>query len=175
MREFPVVFHFKVEFGTGSEDQDTRFQEVTGLGGEITTEEYREGGENRFVHRLPTGAKYGNLVPRDVASRNAKEQCDAGRGVGTTGYAVYLDFADAIKRDGKDVIQPAIVVFSPQVSIVCRIDQLHRDADLVARPSNTAFEHVAHTQLPPDFGDVQAALGDSYHRGPGNDPQAADP
>ena len=47
---------------------------------------------------------FGNLVPRDVASRNAKEQCDAGKGVGPTGYAVYLDFADAIKRDGRDVI-----------------------------------------------------------------------
>jgi succinate dehydrogenase / fumarate reductase, flavoprotein subunit len=48
---------------------------------------------------------FGNLVPRDVASRNAKEQCDAGYGVGETGYAVYLDFADAINRDGKAVIQ----------------------------------------------------------------------
>ena len=48
---------------------------------------------------------FGNLVPRDVASRNAKEQCDAGRGVGPTGYAVYLDFAEAIKRDGKEVIR----------------------------------------------------------------------
>ena len=48
---------------------------------------------------------FGNLVPRDVASRNAKEQCDAGKGVGDTGLAVYLDFADAIKRDGKDVIE----------------------------------------------------------------------
>ena len=47
---------------------------------------------------------FGNLVPRDVASRNAKEQCDAGNGVGPTGYAVYLDFGDAIKRDGRDVI-----------------------------------------------------------------------
>jgi len=47
---------------------------------------------------------FGNLVPRDVASRNAKEQCDAGRGVGDTGLAVYLDFADAIARDGQDVI-----------------------------------------------------------------------
>jgi succinate dehydrogenase / fumarate reductase flavoprotein subunit len=47
---------------------------------------------------------FGNLVPRDVASRNAKEQCDAGLGVGNTGLAVYLDFADAIKRDGQDVI-----------------------------------------------------------------------
>jgi succinate dehydrogenase / fumarate reductase flavoprotein subunit len=42
---------------------------------------------------------FGNLVPRDVASRNAKQACDEGRGVGTTGLAVYLDFADAIKRD----------------------------------------------------------------------------
>ena len=48
---------------------------------------------------------FGNLVPRDVASRNAKEQCDAGKGVGETGLAVYLDFADAIKRDGKSVIE----------------------------------------------------------------------
>jgi succinate dehydrogenase / fumarate reductase flavoprotein subunit len=48
---------------------------------------------------------FGNLVPRDVASRNAKEQCDMGKGVGNTGLAVYLDFADAIKRDGKDVIE----------------------------------------------------------------------
>ncbi len=47
---------------------------------------------------------FGNLVPRDVASRNAKEQCDHGKGVGSTGLAVYLDFADAIKRDGADVI-----------------------------------------------------------------------
>lgn len=47
---------------------------------------------------------FGNLVPRDVASRNAKEQCDKGKGVGETGLAVYLDFADAIKRDGKDTI-----------------------------------------------------------------------
>lgn len=47
---------------------------------------------------------FGNLVPRDVASRNAKEQCDLGKGVGSTGLAVYLDFADAIKRDGKETI-----------------------------------------------------------------------
>ncbi len=48
---------------------------------------------------------FGNLVPRDVASRNAKEQCDMGKGVGDTGLAVYLDFADAIKRDTKAVIE----------------------------------------------------------------------
>ncbi len=44
---------------------------------------------------------FGNLVPRDVASRAAKERCDEGFGVGTTKLAVYLDFADAIKRYGK--------------------------------------------------------------------------
>lgn len=44
---------------------------------------------------------FGNLVPRDVASRAAKERCDAGYGVGTTKMAVYLDFADAIVRYGK--------------------------------------------------------------------------
>ena len=48
---------------------------------------------------------FGNLVPRDVASRNAKEQCDMGKGVGETGLAVYLDFADAIQRDGREVIE----------------------------------------------------------------------
>jgi succinate dehydrogenase / fumarate reductase, flavoprotein subunit len=48
---------------------------------------------------------FGNLVPRDVASRNAKQVCDEGRGVGETGLAVYLDFADAIQRLGKPVIK----------------------------------------------------------------------
>lgn len=48
---------------------------------------------------------YGNLVPRDVASRAAKERCDAGYGVGETGLAVYLDFSDAIKRLGKDTVE----------------------------------------------------------------------
>ncbi len=48
---------------------------------------------------------FGNLVPRDVASRNAKGQCDKGKGVGDTNLAVYLDFADAIKRDGKSSIE----------------------------------------------------------------------
>lgn len=47
---------------------------------------------------------FGNLVPRDVASRNAKYMCDEGRGVGS-GLAVFLDFADAIKRDGKKTIE----------------------------------------------------------------------
>ena len=48
---------------------------------------------------------FGNLVPRDLASRNAKEVCDAGYGVGPTGDAVYLDFSEAIGRLGRDAIE----------------------------------------------------------------------
>jgi succinate dehydrogenase / fumarate reductase, flavoprotein subunit len=48
---------------------------------------------------------FGNLVPRDVASRAAKERCDAGFGVGATGLAVYLDFAESLGRLGKEVIE----------------------------------------------------------------------
>ena len=48
---------------------------------------------------------FGNLVPRDVASRAAKERCDAGYGVGSTGLAVYLDFKSAIERLGRDAIE----------------------------------------------------------------------
>lgn len=56
-----------------------------------------------FLERLYPS--YGNLVPRDVASRATKAICDEGRGVGPTGYAVYLDMSDAIKRDGREVIE----------------------------------------------------------------------
>ena len=73
-----------------------------------------KGGDKRPPSQIPEAERnyylenkypsFGNLVPRDVASRNAKEQCDAGRGVGSTNLAVYLDFADAIKRDGAQTI-----------------------------------------------------------------------
>jgi len=59
----PVGFHFKVEFsGVGNADMDTRFQEVSGLTAEIGTEELQVGGENRFSYRLPTRARFSNLV-----------------------------------------------------------------------------------------------------------------
>jgi succinate dehydrogenase / fumarate reductase flavoprotein subunit len=60
--------------------------------------------EDREYYLEEKYPSFGNLVPRDVASRAAKAQCDAGKGVGLTRCAVYLDFADAIKRDGKEVI-----------------------------------------------------------------------
>jgi len=72
-------------------------------------------GDKRKPHQIPESERdyylenkypsFGNLVPRDVASRNAKEQCDRGKGVGETDLAVYLDFKDAVKRDGKGVIE----------------------------------------------------------------------
>ena len=72
-------------------------------------------GDKRSPETIPEGERdyylerkypsFGNLVPRDVASRNAKQVIDDGRGVGATGLSVYLDFADAIKRLGVDAIK----------------------------------------------------------------------
>lgn len=61
--------------------------------------------ENRDYYLERRYPAFGNLVPRDVASRAAKERCDAGYGVGETGLAVYLDFSDAINRLGQNVIE----------------------------------------------------------------------
>ncbi|WP_027001112.1 fumarate reductase/succinate dehydrogenase flavoprotein subunit [Hugenholtzia roseola] len=61
--------------------------------------------KDRFYYLEEKYPTFGNLVPRDVASRNAKYVCDEGLGVGATGKAVYLDFRDAIKRDGKARIE----------------------------------------------------------------------
>ena len=74
----------------------------------------KEKGDKRPANEIPEDERdyylerkypsFGNLVPRDLASRNAKLVCDDGRGVGPTGNAVYLDFSDAIERLGKDAI-----------------------------------------------------------------------
>lgn len=71
-------------------------------------------GDKRHPNDIPEGERdyflerkypsFGNLVPRDLASRNAKVVCDEGKGVGITGQAVYLDFADAIQRLGENTI-----------------------------------------------------------------------
>ncbi len=72
-------------------------------------------GDNRPPNEIPEEERdyylerkypsFGNLSPRDISSRSAKEVCDDGRGVSATGYGVYLDFADAINRLGQDVIE----------------------------------------------------------------------
>jgi len=70
---------------------------------ELKPTEIKEEDRDYFLERRYPA--FGNLVPRDVASRAAKERCDARYGVGNTGLAVYLDFENAIKRLGKDVIE----------------------------------------------------------------------
>jgi succinate dehydrogenase / fumarate reductase flavoprotein subunit len=72
-------------------------------------------GDHRAANQIPEEDRdyylerkypsFGNLVPRDLASRNAKQVCDEGRGVGPTGQAVYLDFSEAIERLGRDNIE----------------------------------------------------------------------
>jgi succinate dehydrogenase / fumarate reductase flavoprotein subunit len=72
-------------------------------GDERAPEAIPEGERDYFLERqYPT---YGNMVPRDVASRRARELCLAGRGVGPGGRSVYLDLAEAIRRDGRSVIE----------------------------------------------------------------------
>jgi succinate dehydrogenase / fumarate reductase flavoprotein subunit len=73
------------------------------------------GGDDRDPRQIPEGERdyyleriypaFGNLVPRDIASRAAKNVCDEGRGVGPGGLGVYLDFADAIERLGRDAVE----------------------------------------------------------------------
>ena len=58
----PWGFYYKVEFGGGREPNETRFQTVSGLSVEYDIEEYKEGGENRFTHKLPGRTKYSDLV-----------------------------------------------------------------------------------------------------------------
>jgi succinate dehydrogenase / fumarate reductase flavoprotein subunit len=75
----------------------------------------RKAGDKRAAGEIPDAERdyflerrypsFGNLVPRDVASRNAKAVCDEGRGVGETGLGVYLDFAESIQRLGKETIE----------------------------------------------------------------------
>jgi succinate dehydrogenase / fumarate reductase, flavoprotein subunit len=75
----------------------------------------KEKGDKRQPDQIPENERdyylerrypsFGNLVPRDVASRNAKYVCDDGRGVGETGLGVYLDFSDSIKRLGRRTIE----------------------------------------------------------------------
>ena len=71
--------------------------------GQLKATDLPEDARDYFLERRYPS--FGNLVPRDVASRNAKYVCDEGRGVSKTGLAVYLDFADAIKRDGQKTIE----------------------------------------------------------------------
>ena len=80
---------------------------------------------------------FGNLVPRDVASRAAKERCDAGYGVGTTKMAVFLDFADAIKRYGRIEAGKKGITDMPEKDIIAL------GKDVVAEKYGNLFEMYA--------------------------------
>jgi succinate dehydrogenase / fumarate reductase flavoprotein subunit len=71
--------------------------------GKIKISDIKEEDRDYYLERKYPS--FGNLVPRDVASRNAKEVVDEGRGVGASGVAVFLDFEDAIKRLGEDAVR----------------------------------------------------------------------
>lgn len=71
--------------------------------GELKVNDLKEEDRDYFLERKYPS--FGNLVPRDVASRNAKEIVDEGKGVGTSGVAVYLDFAESIARLGEDAVR----------------------------------------------------------------------
>lgn len=71
--------------------------------GKLKPTDLKEEDRDYFLERRYPA--FGNLVPRDVASRASKERCDAGYGVGNTGLAVYLDFEASIKRLGEDVVR----------------------------------------------------------------------
>ena len=96
------TFQSKLTLMSESLRNDGRVWVPKDIGDKRSPEQIPE--SERFYYLEEKYPSFGNLVPRDVASRNAKEQCDQGRGVGATSLAVYLDFADAIKRDGKNVI-----------------------------------------------------------------------
>jgi succinate dehydrogenase / fumarate reductase flavoprotein subunit len=71
--------------------------------GTLKADQVKEDDRDYFLERKYPA--FGNLVPRDVASRNAKEMVEEGKGVGGSGFAVFLDFADAIKRLGEETVR----------------------------------------------------------------------
>ncbi len=81
---------------------DGRIRVPKAKGDKRPAEQIGEEDRDYYLERRYPG--FGNLVPRDVASRAAKAACDEGRGVGETGLGVYLDFADAIKRLGRQAV-----------------------------------------------------------------------
>jgi phage tail-like protein len=90
----PVAFSFSVTFG--NEDQDTSFQEVSGISSEIATEDVTEGGENRFVHKLPTGVKRNNLELK--------------RGIAPLSSVLIKWCKSVLESDFTEVIQPKNII-----------------------------------------------------------------
>ncbi len=100
----PVTGHHQAKLTLMSESlrNDGRIWVPQRKGDTRPPNEIPEGERDYYLERLYPS--YGNLAPRDIASRRAKEVCDEGRGVGPGGHGVYLDFRDAIARLGRRVI-----------------------------------------------------------------------
>jgi phage tail-like protein len=97
----PTAFFFRVGFGT-DRDSDAAFQEVGGIGPEMETESYREGGENRFVHALPKGVKHPKLtLKRGIAPFASplvtwcRDVLEGGLGVRIVPQLVHVDLLNA--------------------------------------------------------------------------------
>ncbi len=101
----PVLNDYQAKLTLMSESlrNDGRVWVPKGKGDKRPTKEINEEERDYYLERKYPA--FGNLVPRDVASRAAKERCDEGYGVGDTGLAVYLDFRDAIKEQGFEIIK----------------------------------------------------------------------
>jgi succinate dehydrogenase / fumarate reductase flavoprotein subunit len=101
----PVTGHYQSKLTLMSESlrNDGRVWVPKNPGDNRTPDQVPEVERDYFLERKYPS--FGNLVPRDVASRNAKEMVDSGKGVGAAKNSVYLDFADAIKRLGKESIK----------------------------------------------------------------------
>jgi succinate dehydrogenase / fumarate reductase, flavoprotein subunit len=96
-------FQSKLTLMSESLRNDGRIWVPKTVGEKRAPKDIPEAERDYFLERKYPG--FGNLVPRDVASRNAKEVCDEGRGVGTSGRGVYLDFEEAISRLGRSTIE----------------------------------------------------------------------
>ena len=101
----PVASHYQSKLTLMSESlrNDGRIWVPKRKGDHRRPQEIPEAERDYYLERKYPG--YGNLAPRDIASRAAKEVCDEGRGVGPGGQGVYLDFADAIRKLGRQVIE----------------------------------------------------------------------
>ncbi|MFO7444759.1 MAG: fumarate reductase/succinate dehydrogenase flavoprotein subunit [Ignavibacteriaceae bacterium] len=101
----PVSGHYQSKLTLMSESlrNDGRVWVPKNTGDKRSPAQIPESERDYFLERKYPS--FGNLVPRDVASRNSKEMADEGKGVGATGKAVYLDFAEAIGRLGKDKVK----------------------------------------------------------------------
>jgi succinate dehydrogenase / fumarate reductase flavoprotein subunit len=107
----------------------------------------KDGGDRRSANQIPEAERdyylerkypsFGNLAPRDIASRAAKEVCDEGRGVGEGGRGVYLDFADAIRRLGEPTIRERYGELFPMYQRITGEDGLKQPMRIYPAPHYT--------------------------------------